>query len=240
MAYTPAFIAGVFVAAGDVDGDGRADIITGADAGGGPHVLAFSGVDGHVLRSFFAYDPGFSGGVRVAAADLDLDGFAEIITAPGPGSGPSLRVWDGATGAAVGEFNADDSTVLSGVFVGVAPPQSRMVIDVPSPGATVPPMFVVAGWAALGGATADSGGADVVHVWAVPVLGGAPIFAGAGPVGMARPDVAALFGGVYSDSGYGLVAGPLPPGVYDLWVFAHDSRSFTFTSWRVVRVTVTP
>ena len=91
MAYNPAFIGGVYVAAGDIDGDGRADIVTGADAGGGPHVIAFSGADLHVLRSFFAYDPAFPGGVRVAAGDLDLDGHAEIITAAGPGGGPHVR-----------------------------------------------------------------------------------------------------------------------------------------------------
>ncbi len=37
------------MAAGDLNGDGYADIVTGADAGGGPHVRAFSGLDGTEL-----------------------------------------------------------------------------------------------------------------------------------------------------------------------------------------------
>jgi hypothetical protein len=62
-AYDPAFTGGVFVAAGDVNGDGRADIVTGAGLGGGPHVRVFSGADLTELRSFLAYGASFGGGV---------------------------------------------------------------------------------------------------------------------------------------------------------------------------------
>ena len=81
-AYDPAFTGGVDVAAADVTGDGVAEIITGAGPGGGPHVRAFSLAGGVVteVASFYAYDPAFTGGVHVAAADLTGDGVAEIIT----------------------------------------------------------------------------------------------------------------------------------------------------------------
>src|SRR5262245_34349672 len=66
FAYGPSFAGGVRVATGDVNGDGTADIITGAGPGGGPHVKAFSGVDHSELKSFFAYTPAFTGGIFVA------------------------------------------------------------------------------------------------------------------------------------------------------------------------------
>jgi uncharacterized repeat protein (TIGR01451 family) len=119
FAYAPAFTGGVFVAAGDVDGDGRADIITGVDAGagGGPHVKVFSSLGGTELRSFFAYGLDFAGGVRVASGDVNGDGVADIITAPGAGAGPHVKVFDGATGAELHSFFAYAPSFSGGVFV---------------------------------------------------------------------------------------------------------------------------
>jgi hypothetical protein len=117
FAYAPGFTGGVFVAAADVNSDGRADIITGAGPGGGPHVQVFSGATGASIRSFFAYDPTFTGGVRVAAGDVDGDGQADVITGTGPGGGPHVQVFSGATGASVWSFFAYDPAFTSGVYV---------------------------------------------------------------------------------------------------------------------------
>ncbi len=95
-AFDPSFSGGVRVASGDVNGDGRSDIIVGADAGGGPHVRVFSGVDLSELASFYAFDPAFTGGVSVAAGDVDGDGLADIVIGAGAGGGPHVRVFSGA------------------------------------------------------------------------------------------------------------------------------------------------
>ena len=105
------------MATGDLNGDGRADIITAAGPGGGPHVRVFSGATGGELMSFFAYNPAFRGGVRVAATDVDRDGRADIITAPGPGGGPHVRAFSGATGAEIASFFAYDPSFAGGLFV---------------------------------------------------------------------------------------------------------------------------
>jgi hypothetical protein len=117
VAYNPYFLGGVFVAAGDVNGDGYADIITGADGGGGPNVTVFSGKDGSVLMNFMAYGQYFIGGVRVAAGDVNGDGKADIITGAGPGGGPHVKVFDGATGALLQSFMAYAPGFSLGVYV---------------------------------------------------------------------------------------------------------------------------
>jgi hypothetical protein len=117
FAYPADFTGGVYVAAGDVDGDGRADIVTGAGPGAAPHVKVFSGSTGAELSSFFAYDAGFSGGVRVAVGDVNGDGQPDIVTGAGPGAGPHVKVFDGATGDALASFFAYDAGFGGGVFV---------------------------------------------------------------------------------------------------------------------------
>jgi hypothetical protein len=120
-AYDPAFTGGVYVAAADVTGDARADIITGTGAGGVPLVNVYNGVNAALLLTFFAYDPTVTVGVRVAAADFTGDNLADIVTAPGAGVAPHVRVFNGTTGLQVlgpiGSFFAYDPTFLGGVFV---------------------------------------------------------------------------------------------------------------------------
>lgn len=120
FAYESGFAGGVFVASGDVNDDGHADIITGAGAGGGPHVQVFSGQDLTVLQSFFAYDPAFAGGVDVGATDSNMDGHADIITAAGPGGGPHVKVIDGDTGSTMASFFAFNPDFSGGVRVTAA------------------------------------------------------------------------------------------------------------------------
>ena len=117
LAYPAAFRGGVFVAAGDVNADGRADIVTGPGSGGGPLVKAFNGVSGAEIRSFYAGDPSFVGGVRVASADVNADGNAEIIVAAGPGAPPLVKIFHGATSAELRSFLVYPAEVTVGVFV---------------------------------------------------------------------------------------------------------------------------
>ena len=121
FAYTKYFRGGVYVAAGDVNGDSRAEIITGAGPGGGPHVKVFN-ARGVIKLQFFAYDKNFRGGVRVAAADIDgkiANRQVEIITGPGIGGGPHLKVFD-HLGHVRTQFFAFDKKFHGGLSVAAA------------------------------------------------------------------------------------------------------------------------
>jgi hypothetical protein len=93
---------GVNVAAGDLDGDGDDEIVTGAGPGAvyGPHVrgwdLDAGGFAVPLSRvSFLAYGTNRYG-VNVTAGDIDGDGIDEIVTGAGPGRGfgPHVRGWN--------------------------------------------------------------------------------------------------------------------------------------------------
>jgi hypothetical protein len=81
-----------------------------------------------------------------------------------------------------------------------------------------------------------------VHVWAYPVNGAGqwddPIFLGPAIFGNARPDVAAVYGERFKQSGYGMIVQTLPPGTYDVAVFAYSTVRNDFVPAKVVRVTI--
>jgi hypothetical protein len=102
LAFDASFQGGVRVAAGDVDGDGRSEIIAAAGPGGPPVVRIFDAT-GRRRASFFGADAAFAGGLYVAAGDVDDDGEAEIVL--GSGTEGDVRLYE-ATGELVRRFTA--------------------------------------------------------------------------------------------------------------------------------------
>lgn len=117
LAYGETFLGGVNLDAGDVDGDGVDEIVTGADLGGGPQVRVFNSV-GVAEGQFFAYEETFRGGVRVSVGDRDLDGVDEIITAAGPGGSNVVKIFD-SHGNVATSFVAFEESFSGGVNVGI-------------------------------------------------------------------------------------------------------------------------
>ncbi len=95
-------------------------IAVAAGDGGGPRVRVFHNLQNKPVADFFAYDPKFQGGVRIAVADLNGDGVPDIVTAPGPGMRALIRVFDGRDANLLVEFFALDPTWQGGVQIAAA------------------------------------------------------------------------------------------------------------------------
>ena len=112
---------GAYVACGDLDGDGTSEIVVSFDRGVGPEVRVYRvvGTGVTLVTSFLAYEPSFTGGVRVAMADVDGDGLLDVITAPGAGREPVVRALklSGQTVTELAAFDAEEPGFAGGLYV---------------------------------------------------------------------------------------------------------------------------
>jgi hypothetical protein len=70
-----------------------------------------------------------------------------------------------------------------------------------------------------------------------PGSGAPPVFVGVAGYGAERADVGAAFGAArFTPSGYSVTVNDLPPGSYDLVVFAHSTVTNSFSNYRVVHI----
>ena len=118
------FTGGVFVAAGDLNRDGKAEIVITPDEGGGPRVRIFDGTGFQIADFFGIEDEAFRGGARAAVGDVNADGTGDLIVAAGFDGGPRVAVWDGTSlnedryfRKFFGDFFAFESTVRNGAYV---------------------------------------------------------------------------------------------------------------------------
>ena len=123
---------GAYVAAGDVTGDGSADLVLGGGPGGGPRVRVLNGAElaagkQTVVSDFFAGPTTDRGGVKVAVKEVDetagvTGGKGDIVTASGAGDGSRVTVYLGSqlrAGAPPAARGFDDlAGFRGGVFVG--------------------------------------------------------------------------------------------------------------------------
>jgi hypothetical protein len=98
---------GVFLAAGDFDGDGHADLAFGGGPGGAPRVFILSGnlltqsqidqAQANPIANYFAFDSSERGGVRLVAKEANSDSDRELVAASGETDPPEVIIYVGAT-----------------------------------------------------------------------------------------------------------------------------------------------
>ncbi len=132
---------GIVVSSGDINGDGFREIAT-ASTGSDPRVRLWRS-DGKLVEEFSAYENSFTGGVKIAFANLDGSGSEQIITAPGPGREAEVRVWKydgtlfshflafgetytGGADIATADFDGDSHDEIVVVSKGMAEPEVKI------------------------------------------------------------------------------------------------------------------
>ena len=170
LAYDASFNGGVQVAVGDVDGDGKNDIVTVPTDSTASQIKVFRNeynqanplddpISDTPYRSFLAFPSSFLGGAVVKVADMGTflngatldpltpDGKAEIIVGNGPGMRSTVKVFDAtpATPVAVRTFLPFGDSFRGGVSIDLG----RINTD------AIPDLIVGAG----------NGGESAVEVW---------------------------------------------------------------------------
>lgn len=115
-AYNKAFRGGVRVALADLNKDGVDEVITAPGPGMSAVIKVFT-IEGTELPQyrFTAYPKSFQGGAYVAAADVNGDGYKDLVTTPGKGRAAEVRVWRNR-GSAVGSIIVSGGITHRGFF----------------------------------------------------------------------------------------------------------------------------
>ncbi|CAN5119189.1 hypothetical protein BH11PLA2_BH11PLA2_16780 [soil metagenome] len=118
------FLGGLFISAGDVTADGKADLAITAGAQGGPRVRIFQGGTFAQINDFFGIDDvNYRGGTTSAIGDVNGDGTGDLIITTGVGGGPRVAIFNGKTlsnaspSRLTTDFFAYDSSLRSGLYV---------------------------------------------------------------------------------------------------------------------------
>ncbi|CAN5396394.1 hypothetical protein BH11PLA2_BH11PLA2_18300 [soil metagenome] len=95
------FRGGARSAIGDMNNDGKGDLVVAAGYGGGPRVALYDGAQlastggPKFIGDFFAFEPDLRNGSFLAMGDVNGDGYSDMIVGAGLGGAPRVTVFSG-------------------------------------------------------------------------------------------------------------------------------------------------
>jgi hypothetical protein len=124
------------------------------------------------------------------------------------------------------------------VSTSILPSTPFIDLDTPREGYVTTSAFEVGGWALDAGAGAGTG-VDAVVFYVFPNNGAAPgVYIGQGSYGWSRPDVGAIFGSRFTNSGFHFTITGLGPGAFMLGVYARSTVTGGFSIVKTAHFTV--
>ena len=119
LAYSETFQGGAFVTTGDLNNDGKAEIITGAGVGGGPQVRVFDQAGHWTGQTLFPFPADYHGGVTVAVGDINNDTNNELIVGQATKAQAWLKIYGAQLKKVLATFKAYPDTMFGGVNVSI-------------------------------------------------------------------------------------------------------------------------
>jgi hypothetical protein len=200
--------------------------------------------EGVIIHDFWFGRPKISGGCyfnNQSGWALPIDatpGDFSTSTCSGQGlSNAQFAVGQSYTNSTYGFKVTVNSRVGNTFNVTVQSLGTQITIDAPAAGSSVTAPFNVQGWAVNPAAASGSGVASV-HLYLGPT-GSAQSFLGVATYGTSRPDVGAIFGSQFNNSGFTFNGGAgLAAGSYTLTAYAQNAMTGTFDVNRSVTFNV--
>lgn len=113
--FDPSFTGGVRVAVGDVNDDGKQDVVAVPGFGGSSVIFVLDGQTGNIIRTVTIFADTYRGGLSLAVGDALGLGYDQVLVGAGDSGGPRVSLLDFKQSKELMDFYAGDPSSRGGV-----------------------------------------------------------------------------------------------------------------------------